>query len=139
MSQRQLKLKRWVRLTSLLVLSALMLGSASCVTLGGTKREDRLLLINITTKNQRSTEICIILKCPKVDLMYKTEETVYVDKDVDITNWSAIRPDVAIAKGLTAPRVAESRIAQVMLEDGRQDKLNIAGWYVVPEGQATGL
>jgi len=113
----------------------LLVALTACVTIGP-KVKDRITLVEQTTKRQRVVEVAKVLDDVKVliavkvdgDLDHRTEER-------DLEGYNVIRPDIAVARGLRTPFVAEEKVVKVRRLDGEIDRLNIGGWYIIKSGE----
>lgn len=100
----------------------------------GPKIKDRIVFIQTTTANQRNVEMVRVTQGKTVEVWVQDSRdgSIYV-AECELKNCILVRPDVAVAQGLTAPRVAVNVIVRVLREDGKPDKLDVGGWYVKPE------
>ena len=53
--------------------------------------------------------------------------------------WMLIRPDIAVAKGLIAPRITQNKIVKVLDENSKGVLLDVGGWYIVKKGTQLGV
>lgn len=121
---------------ALMSLSCLLTNSLSAVEISIGKQvvKDRIIFIHTTTENQRNVEEVTCTQSKTVEVWIKEESTgnIYVS-DCDLKNCKLVRPDIAVAKALTAPRVAVNVVVRVRRPDGTKDYIDVGGWYVKPE------
>lgn len=96
----------------------------------GPEETHQLLVLHQTTAAERNVELAIVTEKVRLPVWLKTEEGKTYEDKWELFNLEVVRPDVAIAHGLQAPRVAVDRVVKVLREDGKEDMLNIGGWYV---------
>ena len=115
-----------------MLLAGLALVSTGCrpqVNLGPVVK-DRIVVVETTTKTGRKIEMATILSSHKVDVVFKQDDKVFTQRK-QIKGWVVVRPDVARAEGLVAPRVGVSVVATIKTADGKQHQQDIGGWYLV--------
>lgn len=114
----------------LLLLTISLSTSAFEISLGP-KVQDRVVFIQTTTEGERVVEIVQVLDSKTVEIWYQDAKgNIFVDK-TDLKGCKMVRPDVAKVNKLDAPRCVINVTVKVLREDGKQDKLNVGGWYLV--------
>jgi hypothetical protein len=117
-----------------LMLSVWMIALPGCVTLGP-KVETRHTYIQNSTTNQRNCELAICLQDVTVETEFKSDTNgVSIDK-LNLKDLALVRPDVAKAQGLIAARVTKNILVRVLMENGKEDTLDVGGWYIKVEKQ----
>lgn len=123
-------MKKACLLPTLIVLASLFL--SGCEANFGQRVKDRITFLETSTKAARSVELVQIDQDLTADVVFTRNDGVVVTDAKELKGWKAVRPDVAKALGLLAPRVALNQDVRIITEDGKKDVLDIGGWYVVP-------
>lgn len=149
------------------VLGLLIAGSAGCkieprVSVGPTI-EREITYVNATASDQRTIQIAYItedLKSIEVevtevtdgnkrvsradhDFVRQDETIAFADETTETKKaqwtWMVVRPDIAVAKGLLAPRITTNKIVKVLDATGKGVLLDVGGWYIVKKGTQLGV
>lgn len=123
-------MKRAFRLLTLIATAFLLIGG--CELNFGQRVKDRITYLQTSTKSARSVEMVQIDQALKAEVHFVREDGEVVADTKQLEGWKAVRPDVAKALGLLAPRIALNQDVKVITEDGKRDILDLGGWYVVP-------
>lgn len=118
-----------------LLLTLAGLGSlwlSGCEANFGQRVKDRITFLQTSTKSGRSVELAQIDEDFEAEVLFERAGGEVVSDTKKLRGWKAVRPDVAKALGLIAPRIALNRNVKVITEDGKLDVLDLGGWYVKP-------
>lgn len=68
-----------------------------------------------------------------VETEFKSESGIVAIDKLALKDCAVVRPDVAKAQGLIAARITKNVEVRVMMENGKEDTLDVGGWYVKVE------
>lgn len=121
-----------------LLLTLFVLGSLSTnafeISLGP-KIKDRIVFIQQTTEAGRVCELVQVIESKTVETVFVPSGNAFEDgapavASENLKNWMLMRPDVAKQEKLFTSRVAVSVRVKVRTETGKDDYLDVGGWYL---------
>ena len=101
----------------------------------GPKIKDRIVFIQQTTEAGRVCELVQVIESKTVETVFIPSGNAFEDgtpavASENLKNWMLVRPDVAKVEKLYSSRVAVSVRVKVRTETGKDDFLDVGGWYL---------
>jgi len=96
----------------------------------GPEESQKIVVVHTTTEAQRNIETALVIEKVTLAVWMEDKEGHIVEDKLALLNKQVVRPDAAIANALIAPRIVVDRVLRVLREDGKEDMLNVGGWYI---------